>query len=253
MEKPISKKKGATKGSRIIIIVVFCLFILILGVLGITYSYYIEKTSYVSKMQKQVDSITVRQKFDFLELEGYKEELTKLKDSIGRLNIVINNLTENRGGPISLTDQKWQQSKKYSLYNDDSFLKGQPRVSETTRKEKNRNKKNNKEVEKVLRMRNLWPCFTLRGSLINKDSVQKRTIFFKILDKKGAVIPDVTGFVYYKQNRYSKKIVISYTGEEKEVCEAITVYKKRLKIGEEYKMNIYDGERIISSTVHYID
>ena len=88
-------------------------------------------------------------------------------------------------------------------------------------------------------------CVTIvpDANIINEEKI----IYFQFLGPNMGVIEDNANTISVNGNIYSKRVEVLFTGEEKNICDFITLPEGSLE-GGTYTLNIFEDERLLASS-----
>ncbi|WP_350286506.1 hypothetical protein [uncultured Croceitalea sp.] len=238
-------------------------------------------------MKAEVDRLSGENEVNEIDLRDSKFEVQKLLDSVGRLNFNIAKLRESQKA-LRLLEAKFDSLKlknNFLRYNNsllsDKYdrtrremetLRGKTsslQQAEALVRQKNQELVNELKVKSYLKMENaegsgfrlragrplktnkastiekLRGCVTILGNPNERGDV--KVIYLQFLNPDMKVIEDNANLVSVGGNTYSKRTEMVYTGKEISVCDAITVPEGSLEPGI-YTLNVFEGERLLSST-----
>ncbi|MEM9142883.1 MAG: hypothetical protein AAGA86_07840 [Bacteroidota bacterium] len=237
-------------------------------------------------MKADVDRLTALNEVNEIELQTSKYQIQQLIDSVGRLNFTVEKLREFKTElrRLEARNDSLKLKNNFLRYNNNLIsekYEDAKRESEELRKisgsiaeaealerrkilELNTELRNKtyltlKDSEGVgFRLRGGKPIRSNKASTIEKlrgcvtiaanlDVLgSEKILYFQFLGPNMGVIEDNANTISVNGNIYSKRVEVLYTGEEKNVCDFITIPEGSLESGA-YTLNVFEDERLLST------
>ncbi|CAM4124091.1 hypothetical protein D9V96_008935 [Zobellia laminariae] len=238
-------------------------------------------------MRTDVDRLSALNEVNEIELESSKYRVQQLLDSVGRLNFTVEKLREYktelrrleakndslklknnflRYNNMLLSD-KYEETKKQI-----EVLRGKSSsLAEAEALQRKKISELNKELKakKYLalqntegsgfRLRSGKPIKTNKASLIEKlrgcvtvaadghELNAEKVVYFQFLGPNMRVIEDNANTIAVNGNIYSKRVEFTFSGEETNVCDFITLPQGSLEEGI-YRLNVFENQKLLSSS-----
>ncbi|MGJ8737542.1 hypothetical protein [Zobellia laminariae] len=238
-------------------------------------------------MRTDVDRLSALNEVNEIELESSKYRVQQLLDSVGRLNFTVEKLREYktelrrleakndslklknnflRYNNMLLSD-KYEETKKQI-----EVLRGKSTsLAEAEALQRKKISELNKELKakKYLalqntegsgfRLRSGKPIKTNKASLIEKlrgcvtvaadghELNAEKVVYFQFLGPNMRVIEDNANTIAVNGNIYSKRVEFTFSGEETNVCDFITLPQGSLEEGI-YRLNVFENQKLLSSS-----
>ncbi|WP_229665605.1 hypothetical protein [Croceivirga lutea] len=247
-----------------------------------------EKKTLVKEMtllKAKVDHLAGVNEVADIELQDSKYEVQQLLDSVGKLNFSITKLKQDQKA-LAVLKSKFDSIKSQNnlLTYDNRILAEKYRKSvneikqlkrQSTRLAENVPEPKKLEITKEVKAKTFLALNNVEGSgfryagarltKTNKASTieklrgcatimanpeendQSKVLYFQFLNPELQVIEDNNRTVTVGGNTFSKRVEVVYLGTEIGVCDAISVPEGSLTEGI-YTLNVFEGERLLSST-----
>ncbi|MEO1012985.1 MAG: hypothetical protein AAFX53_16925 [Bacteroidota bacterium] len=238
-------------------------------------------------MKADVDRLTALNEVSEIELQTSKYRIQELIDSVGRLNFTVEKLREfktelrrleARNDSLKLKNnflrynnnlitQKYEDTqreiealrqKSSSLAEAEALERRQ--IMELNKELKNKTYLTLRDSEGMgFRLRSSNPIRSNKASIIEKlrgcvtiaadgsMGSSEKILYFQFLGPNMGVIEDNANTISVNGNIYSKRIEVFFTGEEKKVCDFITIPEGSLASGT-YTLNVFEDERLLASS-----
>lgn len=238
-------------------------------------------------VKADVDRLSALDEVNDYELQSSRYIIKKLQDSVGRLTFTVEKLREYKtelrrleakNDSLKLKNDflsynNLQLSEKYEAsQNEIKKIRTVNRAlaqAEARRRDKiqdlNKELKTKKYLEllmsegsgvrvrsgKAIRTNKASTIKQLKGSIvISADSSmanQEKIIYFQFLGPNMGIIEDNANTINVNGNVYSKRVVVSFTGEETEISDFITIPEGSLEAGD-YILNVFENQRLLQSS-----
>jgi len=238
-------------------------------------------------MKTDVDRLSALNEVNEIELESSKYRVQELIDSIGRLNFTVEKLREFKTElrRLEAKNDSLKLKNNFLRYNNmlltGKYLKAKKEVEQLRGKSLSlaeaealqRKKINELNIElksksylnlqntegSGFRLRSGKPIRTNKASIIEKlrgcvtvvaditEMNTQKVIYYQFLGPNMQVIEDNANTISVNGNAYSKRVEFLFNGEDTQVCNFITLPQGSLEEGI-YRLNIFEGERLLSSS-----
>lgn len=238
-------------------------------------------------MKTDVDRLSALNEVNEIELESSKYRVQELIDSVGRLNFTVEKLREFKTElrRLEAKNDSLKLKNNFLRYNNmlltGKYLKAKKEVEQLRGKSLSlaeaealqRKKINELNIElksksylnlqnaegSGFRLRSGKPIRTNKASIIEKlrgcvtvvaditEMNTQKVIYYQFLGPNMQVIEDNANTISVNGNVYSKRVEFLFNGEDTLVCNFITLPQGSLEEGI-YRLNIFEGERLLSSS-----
>ncbi len=238
-------------------------------------------------MKADVDRLEARNMVDEIEIQKSKQDVERLLDSVGRLNFTIEKLREFKTElrRLEAKNDSLKLKNNFLRYNNtilaDRYEETQKEIEElrvrsnslaeieALQRRKAQELMEEQKVKKYLEIENSRAngarikggkrILTNKASVVGKlegcaiianDSTvigAQKIIYFQFLGPTMQIIEDNANTITVNGNTYSKRVEFVFDGNQKEVCNSITLPAGSLEKGT-YTLNVFEDERLLSST-----
>jgi len=223
----------------------------------------LERSKY--EIQQLIDSVG-RLNFTVGKLREFKTELRRLEarnDSLKLKNnfLKYNNMILAEKFEKSQKEIKTLQEARIQLTKTESLQrKARKQLDEELQRKKYLEIDDELTMGRAFRIKNgREPIQTNKASVIEKlngcvtiksapeSNGQEKIIYFQFLGPSMGVIEDNANTITVNGNVYSNRVQFLFDGEEKQVCDFITIPEGSLE-GGTYTLNVFENEKLLSTT-----
>jgi len=238
-------------------------------------------------MKNDVDRLSALDEVNEIELESSKYRVQELLDSVGRLNFTVEKLREFKTElrRLEAKNDSLKLKNNFLRYNNmlltDKYEEAKRQVEQLKSKssslaqaeaeQQQKIKKLNEELKSKsylnlqgtegsgFRLRSQKPIKTNKASIIEKlrgcatvladitEMNTQKVLYFQFLSPNMRVIEDNANTITVNGNVYSKRVEFLFTGEDRIVCDFITLPQGSLEEGT-YRLNVFEDQKLLSST-----
>jgi len=238
-------------------------------------------------MKADVDRLAALNEVNEIELQDSRYRVQQLLDSVGRLNFTVDKLREYKTElrRLEAKNDSLKLKNNFLRYNNmlltDKYEETQKQIEELRNKsnslaeaealQRRKIQELNKELKSKtyltlrnsegtgFRLRSGKPIRTNKASTIEKlrgcvtlmaDSnalIEEKILYFQFLGPNMGVIEDNANIISVNGNIYSKRVEVLFSGEEKNICDFITLPAGSLDEGT-YTLNVFENERLLASS-----
>lgn len=238
-------------------------------------------------IKADVDRLTALNEVNEIELEASKYRIQQLIDSVGRLNFTVERLREfktelrrleARNDSLKLKNNflRYNNNLITEKYEDtqreiEALRERSNSLAEAEALERRKILELNKELRNKtyltlrdsegvgFRLRGGKPIRSNKASIIEKlrgcvtiaadaeMANSEKILYLQFLGPSMQVIEDNANTISVSGNIYSKRVEVSFSGEEQQICDFITIPEGSLESGI-YTLNIFEDERLLATS-----
>ncbi|WP_422083131.1 hypothetical protein [Ulvibacterium sp.] len=238
-------------------------------------------------MKADVDRLSALNEVNEIELQDSRYRVQQLLDSVGRLNFTVDRLREYKTElrRLEAKNDSLKLKNNFLRYNNmllsDKYEETRKQIEELRAKsnslaeaealQRRKIQELNKELKSKryltlrgsegigFRLRSGRPIRTNKASTIEKlrgcvtimadpNIINtEKVIYFQFLGPNMGVIEDNANTISVNGNIYSKRVEVVFTGEQKNICDFITLPEGSLE-GGTYTLNVFEDERLLASS-----